>query len=78
MRGRMGRWEGGREGGAFACRQYAIWEEWSRHELGGELEREMRQVVPLIIAREGLALNTGRQFQLERQEKLCFGRGCLS
>ena len=43
-------WEGGREGGAFACRQYAIWEEWSRHELGGELEREMRQAAPLIIA----------------------------
>ena len=61
---------GGREGGAFACRQYAIWEEWSRHELGGELEREMRQAVPLIIAREGLVLT---QFQMEREEELSFG-----
>ena len=75
MRGRMGRWEGGREGGAFACRQYAIWEEWSRHELGGELEREMRQAAPLIIAREGLVLT---QFQMEREEELSFGRGCLT
>ena len=39
------------------------WEEWSRHELGGELEREMRQAVPLIIAREGLVLAQGGNFK---------------